>query len=162
MAFQDQTNVVDLISAGKTGGVAAADFNNRSGVGARIRVHTPLGQHTKIVTAGHGRGESNGSVLLFGLGVAMGVDSVVVGWPRGTRQVDTRGLIDQEMTIVDSTELEIYALSGFHQIVPNTATLDYLFTWKTTTWSTDSLDALEIEGAGETKLVRPDVMFCAG
>ncbi len=92
----------------------------------------------------------------------MGVDSVVVGWPRGTRQVDTRGLIDQEMTIVDSTELEIYALSGFHQIVPNTATLDYLFTWKTTTWSTDSLDALEIEGAGETKLVRPDVMFCAG
>jgi ASPIC and UnbV/FG-GAP-like repeat len=125
-------------------------FNNTMGIGAKVSVFEGTNQYTKIGDGGHGRGESNGPDMLFGLGTATSVDSVVVVWPRGTRQVidGSSVTIRQPLLIEDSTTLEILAPIGNYQIVPSTTFLDYTFAWKTTTWTTDSLDRVEVEGIG--------------
>lgn len=121
-------------------------FNNTRGIGAQVAVYEGLNRHVQICDGGHGRGESNGTDLLFGLGDAASVDSVIVDWPRGTHQVVTGVEISQQLLVEDSTTVEVFSLSGSYQIVPALGLLDYTFTWKTTTWTDDSLDVLEIEG----------------
>jgi enediyne biosynthesis protein E4 len=125
-------------------------FNNTKGIGARVTVYEGMNQYTKIGDGGHGRGESNGPEMLFGLGGAANVDSVVVVWPRGTRQVIPGGSVTlrQPLFVEDSTTLEVVSPSGYYKVIPATTLLDYTFTWKTTTWTTDSLDQVEVEGIG--------------
>jgi enediyne biosynthesis protein E4 len=125
-------------------------FNNTKGIGARVTIYEGMNQYTKIGDGGHGRGESNGPEMLFGLGGAANVDSVVVVWPRGTRQVISGGSVTlrQPLIVEDSTTLEILSPSGYYKVIPATTLLDYTFTWKTTTWATDSLDQVEVEGIG--------------
>lgn len=58
--------------------------SNRSGVGARITVHSALGTQVRDVRAGESYGISNSLQMRFGLGQVTQIDSVIVRWPSGT------------------------------------------------------------------------------
>ena len=60
--------------------------------------------------------------------------------------------LNQPLLIEDSTAFTVLQASGSYQVVPGTLLLDYIFTWKTTTWATDSLDIVEVEGTGGCSL----------
>lgn len=121
-------------------------FNNSEGIGARVTVYAGGNGYVRLGDGGHGRGESNGPAMLFGLGLATTVDSVTVDWPRGTHQVLTGVSVNQQLLIEDSTTVDIVGVGAFYQIVPGTNLLDYTFRWRTTTWTTDSLDTVEVQG----------------
>lgn len=61
--------------------------SNRSAIGARVTVGYDGNRHTDVVTGGSGFASQNDRRLFFGLGDATRVDSAVVEWPSGRRQV---------------------------------------------------------------------------
>lgn len=61
--------------------------SNRSAIGARVEVTTPVRTIVKEVSGGAGRGSQNSLPLEFGLGAATSIDQVTVRWPSGAIQV---------------------------------------------------------------------------
>ncbi|MBK9150664.1 MAG: VCBS repeat-containing protein [Saprospiraceae bacterium] len=61
--------------------------SNRSAVGARILLYSPLGVQTRYIKGGESYGILNSFQQHFGLGVHPVADSVVVLWPSGQRHV---------------------------------------------------------------------------
>ena len=75
--------------------------SNRSAVGARVEVRTPVRATVQEVSGGAGRGSQNSLPLEFGLGTADRVDSVTVRWPSGLVQ-ELRVLgVNQQITVVE-------------------------------------------------------------
>jgi hypothetical protein len=69
--------------------------SNRSGVGAKVRLYSALGIQTREVRSGESYGISNSLQIHFGLGALTQVDSVVVDWPSGIRDVIYQPVVDQ-------------------------------------------------------------------
>jgi len=59
--------------------------SNRDAVGARLRVRTPAGWQTRVVSAGAGFLSGSTLVQHVGLGPHAGVDAVEITWPSGAR-----------------------------------------------------------------------------
>jgi hypothetical protein len=77
--------------------------SNRSAIGARVEVETPLTTTVQEVNGGAGRGNQNSLPLEFGLGTAENVVRVTVRWPSGLVQVIENVEIDQRLTIVEGS-----------------------------------------------------------
>jgi len=75
--------------------------SNRSAVGARVEVRTPLRATVQEVSGGAGRGSQNSLPLEFGLGTAERVLSVTVRWPSGLVQELRDLAVNQEITVVE-------------------------------------------------------------
>ena len=60
--------------------------SGRDAFGAQVRVKTPLGVQTRILSGGSGFMAQPDRRLLFGLGDAAGVEWMEVTWPSGVRQ----------------------------------------------------------------------------
>ncbi|MCC7464896.1 MAG: CRTAC1 family protein, partial [Saprospiraceae bacterium] len=75
--------------------------SNRSGVGAKVRLYSALGIQTREVRSGESYGISNSLQIHFGLGTLTQVDSVVVDWPSGVRDVIYQPEIDQYATFYE-------------------------------------------------------------
>ena len=75
--------------------------SNRSAVGARVLLYHALGVQVREVRAGESYGISNSLQVLFGLGQTTQVDSIVVRWPSGARDVLPQPSIDQYLTIFE-------------------------------------------------------------
>jgi hypothetical protein len=75
--------------------------SNRSGIGARVEVQTPLRTTVQEVSGGAGRGNQNSLPLEFGLGPADRVLRVTVRWPSGIVQVLENVPVDQLLTVVE-------------------------------------------------------------
>jgi hypothetical protein len=73
--------------------------SNRSGIGARVEVHTPLRTTVQEVSGGAGRGNQNSLPLEFGLGAADGVVRVTIRWPSGIVQELQNLAADQVLTV---------------------------------------------------------------
>lgn len=69
--------------------------SNRSGVGAKVRLYSALGIQTREVRSGESYGISNSLQIHFGLGTLTEVDSVVVDWPSGIRDVIYQPEVDK-------------------------------------------------------------------
>ena len=69
--------------------------SNRSAIGAEVTLHAAGTRQLQVVTAGVGFASENDRRLHFGLGAATAVDSVVVRWPSGTRQVLDHPAVDR-------------------------------------------------------------------
>jgi len=69
--------------------------SNRSAIGAEATLHAGDTRQLQVVTGGVGFASENDRRLHFGLGAATQVDSVVIRWPSGTRQVLDHPRIDQ-------------------------------------------------------------------
>jgi hypothetical protein len=69
--------------------------SNRSAIGAEATLYAGDLRQLQVVTGGVGFASENDRRLHFGLGAATQVDSVVIHWPSGTRQVLDHPRIDQ-------------------------------------------------------------------
>ncbi len=75
--------------------------SNRNGVGAKVRVYSALGIQTREVRSGESYGISNSLQIQFGLGQVTQIDSVVVNWPSGVRDVLYQPVLDQYATLYE-------------------------------------------------------------
>ncbi len=64
----------------------AAEAGNLEGIGARVELWSAAGRQVREVQRGYGFQASHDPRLLFGLGSASEVDSLVVLWPSGLRE----------------------------------------------------------------------------
>jgi hypothetical protein len=75
--------------------------SNRSAIGARVEVETPIRTTVQEVSGSAGRGNQNSLPLEFGLGVADMVLRVTIRWPSGLIQVIENVAVDQFLTVVE-------------------------------------------------------------
>jgi hypothetical protein len=66
--------------------------SNKEGIGAKVLAYGPLGVQRRDIKAGESYGITNTSNAYFGLGQTTSLDSVIVEWPFGIRDVN---LIDE-------------------------------------------------------------------
>ena len=76
-------------------------YSNAAGIGSLVRIVTGGSQQLRQVSSGNGRLAQDSLPVEFGLGLAAGVDSLVVRWPNGTRQVLTGIAGDRMLTVVE-------------------------------------------------------------
>lgn len=73
--------------------------SNRNGVGAKVQLYSALGIQTREVRSGESYGISNSLQIHFGMGQLTQIDSVVVHWPSGVRDVIYQPTVDQYTTL---------------------------------------------------------------
>lgn len=79
----------------------AGTKSNRDGVGARVEVYAPSLRRMREVHAGGSYLSGNDPRVHFGLGARASVDSVVVHWPSGIREVRRKLAVDRYHTLVE-------------------------------------------------------------
>jgi hypothetical protein len=77
--------------------------SNRSAIGARVEVQTPLRTTVQEVSGGAGRGNQSSLPLEFGLGTADRVLRITVRWPSGLVQAIEDVAVDQALTITEGS-----------------------------------------------------------
>ncbi len=73
--------------------------SNRSAIGARVELTTPLMTTVQEVSGGAGRGSFNSLPLEFGLAEADTIDEVRIRWPSGRNQTIQGIAVDQILTV---------------------------------------------------------------
>jgi len=72
--------------------------SNRGGVGAKVQLFSALGIQTREVRSGESYGISNSTQIHFGMDTLSTIDSVVVNWPSGKRDVLYQPALNQYLT----------------------------------------------------------------
>ena len=67
----------------------------KKAIGAEVTLAAGATRQLQVVTGGVGFASENDRRLHFGLGATTQVDSVVIRWPSGTRQIVAHPAIDQ-------------------------------------------------------------------
>ena len=83
--------------------------SNRNAVGARIEAYGPWGIQIREVRSGESYGIMNSFHQHFGLGSATSVDSLVIRWPSGLREVFLNIPADQSIQITEGTCISPFA-----------------------------------------------------
>ncbi len=83
--------------------------SNRSAVGARITIYGPWGIQIREVRSGESYGIMNSLYQHFGLGQYTSIDSLVVRWPSGLREVFYNVPADQSIQIKEGECISPYA-----------------------------------------------------
>lgn len=130
--------------------------SNRNGVGAKVVLHSALGTQVREVRSGESYGISNSMLIHFGLGQEQVIDSVVVNWPSGIRDVVYNPAIDQYLTfgeggcLVPAIELQAQGATTFcsGQSVEIVAPDDLTYLWSTG----DTTQAITVGTAGDYKV----------
>lgn len=76
--------------------------SNINAIGARLQLYGPWGVQTREVRSGESYGIMNSFTQIFGLGTYDFIDSLVVKWPSGLKEVFESPKIDQFLTIVEN------------------------------------------------------------
>lgn len=75
--------------------------SNRNGVGAKIYLYSALGTQVREVRSGESYGIMNSMQIHFGMGQETEIDSVVVNWPSGARDVLIQPAVNQYITLFE-------------------------------------------------------------
>ncbi|MFN0214871.1 MAG: FG-GAP-like repeat-containing protein [Saprospiraceae bacterium] len=75
--------------------------SNRNGVGAKVHLYSALGIQTREVRSGESYGISNSLQIHFGMGQVTQIDSVVIHWPSGIRDVIDQPTVDQSLSVTE-------------------------------------------------------------
>ncbi len=104
--------------------------NNTMGIGAVVRVYTGDLVQTQQVDGGSGRGGQCDHTLVFGLGDVAAVDSLVINWPNGFRQVEHPGT-NLPHLFSDQTILSIVpgTTQGSYEVID--VGVNFKFAWET-------------------------------
>src|SRR6266849_9470978 len=73
--------------------------SNRAAIGAEVTLYAADTRQLQVVTGGVGFASENDRRLHFGLGATGLIDSVVIRWPSGTRQVVEQPAVDKFHTV---------------------------------------------------------------
>ncbi|MEM7660507.1 MAG: CRTAC1 family protein, partial [Bacteroidota bacterium] len=78
--------------------------SNHMAIGAKVSLKTEEAWQTDLITAGSSWASQNSPVLHFGLGEYEQIDSLIVAWPSGQRDVWTEVAADQRLTLREAKE----------------------------------------------------------
>lgn len=121
--------------------------SNRSGIGARVELHTSMGQQIRDIRSGEGARFMSSLYAHFGLGPSPVVDQVVVRWPSGIVDVVPTPAADTLLTVVEGT-----MPMGLHEAAVNdlglypNPTTDRLFVADHASWAGAELRILDALG----------------
>ena len=91
--------------------------SNRSGLGAKIKIKTTVDNkaHRQVrhVMSQTSHAAQNSLIQHFGLGAASKVDSIIIEWPSGKRQVLTEKSANQKITVVESGSAAVESGENF-------------------------------------------------
>jgi photosystem II stability/assembly factor-like uncharacterized protein len=80
--------------------------SNRSALGAKIKIVTTVNNQTRSqirhISAASGHAAQNSLVQHFGLGPATMVDSIIIHWPSGKKQILLNKAANQRITVLES------------------------------------------------------------
>jgi len=76
-------------------------ISNRDGIGARVRIVTGGLSQIREVNGGSGYLSQNSLPVELGLGQATKVDSIIIRWPSGKKQILTNQAVNQFLTITE-------------------------------------------------------------
>lgn len=139
---------------------------NKDGVGAKIYLYTPQGLQLREIRSGEGYGISNALQAHFGIGTQTTIDSVVVFWPSGIKDILINPSINQHLTLVEggscltslltipSSQLTLCVGDTLHVAAPDGYT-EYL-------WSNgDTTATAAITAAGNYQVTATDANGCS-
>ena len=126
--------------------------SNKSAVGAKVQLFSSLGIQTREVRSGESYGISNSLQIHFGMGQIEIIDSVVVDWPSGIRDVILNPTRDQYLTfgeggcLLPLIALEALGATTFctGESVEVEAPLGYTYMWNTG----DTTQVITLDSAG--------------
>lgn len=81
--------------------------SNKTAIGSQVKVKANGVWQTKQLMAQDGMGGSNSYTLLFGLGSSTNIDSIVVDWPSGYKQVITAANIKTTLNLIEPNSSSI-------------------------------------------------------
>ena len=76
-------------------------MSNLNGVGAWIEIYGEWGMQVREVRSGESYGIMNSTTQYFGLGQAESVDSIIIKWPSGLRQVEYNTSINSKIILLE-------------------------------------------------------------
>jgi hypothetical protein len=91
--------------------------SNRDAVGSLVTVYTGAKRQIRYTLCGNGFMRQDNPWVHFGIGFATSIDSVVIRWPLGLRQVITGPAINQYHEVKEPTEMHVD--SGSRNPSPN-------------------------------------------
>ncbi len=80
-------------------------ISNHDGIGTRVTAISESFSQIREVTAGSGLGSQNMLPVAFGLATDTMVDSLIIRWPSGIRQVSTNVAVNQYITVKEDSAL---------------------------------------------------------
>jgi len=86
-AIQNGNHFISFALNGKT--------SNKNGIGAKLMLHGSWGKQTRIIKSGTGYGTTNSLTARFGLKDQTEIDSLVIQWPSGIKEVYTDLISDK-------------------------------------------------------------------
>jgi len=89
------------------GFILEGTVSNRDAVGSLVTLYTGNGKQTRYTTCGDGFLRQGNPWVHFGMGLTAAVDSAVIRWPLGYRQVITDVAIDQYHTIKEPDQTSV-------------------------------------------------------
>ena len=96
------------------------DPSNINGIGARIEIYGAWGKQIREVRSGESYGIMNSLKTHFGLGTSTSIDKIVVKWPSGNVDTLLSPNIDESITIVEGSTLNVNeAIASVFKIHPN-------------------------------------------
>lgn len=128
--------------------------NNRSGIGARVKVTAGTLVQTLSPDGGSGRGSQGDRTLVFGLGNYDGTVSAKVMWPGGwTTEVASLavndGTSEEAVNLIsDDTAPTVSNVAAASLADPNSGNLIWEFTWDTNVSCDPTKDVFVIDQAG--------------
>lgn len=130
--------------------------SNKGGVGAKVQLFSALGIQTREVRAGESYGISNSQLIHFGIGQETIIDSVVVNWPSGIRDVLLNPGRDQYLTLgeggclVPAIALEAFGATTFctGDSLNIQAPDDYSYSWN----SGDTTQLITVTASGDYRV----------
>jgi hypothetical protein len=140
--------------------------SNRDAVGAKVQLHSALGIQTREVRSGESYGISNSLNIHFGLGQVPVIDSVVIFWPAGGRDVLYQPERDQYLSFTEGgcSLASFYATPGSDtrfcvgDSVTLTAPNDFLYQWN----SGETTQMVTVKTSGEYRVTITSPQGCTG
>ena len=84
--------------------------SNKSGVGAKVMIYGEWGRQTRFVKAGVSYGITNSLTTRFGIDNAEAIDSIVIEWPSGVKDVHSQVDINKHYIAHENLCLEMLSL----------------------------------------------------
>ncbi len=140
------------------------NVSNRSAIGARISIFGPWGVQIREVRSGESYGIMNSFAQHFGLGVHTRVDSLVVRWPSGLREVFFDVPADQSIQITEGRCISPFAsisVEGSLVFCPGDSAVITVSGGNTWAWSNgETAASIAVRESGAYSAVVSDTSSC--
>lgn len=122
--------------------------SNWNGIGSRVEIHGSWGIQVREIRAGQSFSPMSTLNAHFGIGAATAIDSIVIKWPSGIKNVVTSPAIDQAHHVIEgpSTSVQAPVKEKFMKLFPNPAYDRVEFMISEDLWGDAHIRILNVDG----------------